>query len=79
MAGDCLVSSSNLPENWLFRSVYHAKSGLLFKARSSLEAVLDNARDDADVTVISRRDGADADGHVIGLLTKHHGNHALAG
>jgi antitoxin YefM len=30
------------------------------EARSSLKAVLDNVHDDADVTVISRRDGADA-------------------
>jgi antitoxin YefM len=30
------------------------------EARSSLKSVLDNVHDDADVTVISRRDGADA-------------------
>ena len=30
------------------------------EARSSLKAVLDRVHDDADVTVISRRDGADA-------------------
>ena len=30
------------------------------EARSSLKAVLDAVHDDADVTVISRRDGADA-------------------
>ena len=30
------------------------------EARSSLKAVLDTVHDDADVTVISRRDGADA-------------------
>ena len=30
------------------------------EARSSLKAVLDNVHDDADVTIISRRDGADA-------------------
>jgi antitoxin YefM len=30
------------------------------EARSSLKAVLDAVNDDADVTVISRRDGADA-------------------
>ena len=29
-------------------------------ARSSLKSVLDTVQDDADVTVISRRDGADA-------------------
>jgi antitoxin YefM len=30
------------------------------EARSSLKAVLDRVHEDADVTVISRRDGADA-------------------
>ena len=30
------------------------------EARSALKAVLDRVHDDADVTVISRRDGADA-------------------
>ena len=30
------------------------------EARSSLKSVLDTVSDDADVTVISRRDGADA-------------------
>ena len=30
------------------------------EARSSLKAVLDQVNEDADVTVISRRDGADA-------------------
>ena len=30
------------------------------EARSSLKTVLDRVHDDADVTVISRRDGADA-------------------
>jgi antitoxin YefM len=30
------------------------------EARSSLKSVLDQVNDDADVTVISRRDGADA-------------------
>lgn len=30
------------------------------EARSSLKTVLDNVHDDADVTIISRRDGADA-------------------
>ncbi len=30
------------------------------EARSSLKSVLDNVHDDADVTIISRRDGADA-------------------
>ena len=30
------------------------------EARSSLKSVLDTVHDDADVTVISRRDGADA-------------------
>jgi antitoxin YefM len=30
------------------------------EARSSLKSVLDQVHDDADVTVISRRDGADA-------------------
>lgn len=30
------------------------------EARSSLKSVLDTVQDDADVTVISRRDGADA-------------------
>ena len=30
------------------------------EARSSLKSVLDTVNDDADVTVISRRDGADA-------------------
>jgi antitoxin YefM len=30
------------------------------EARSSLKAVLDNVHADADVTIISRRDGADA-------------------
>ena len=30
------------------------------EARSSLKSVLDSVHDDADVTVISRRDGADA-------------------
>ena len=30
------------------------------EARSSLKSVLDAVQDDADVTVISRRDGADA-------------------
>ena len=30
------------------------------EARSSLKAVLDNVHDNADVTIISRRDGADA-------------------
>jgi antitoxin YefM len=29
------------------------------EARSSLKAVLDNVHDDADVTIINRRDGAD--------------------
>lgn len=29
-------------------------------ARASLKAVLDQVQDDADVTIISRRDGADA-------------------
>ena len=30
------------------------------EARSALKTVLDNVHDDADVTIISRRDGADA-------------------
>ena len=30
------------------------------EARSSLKSVLDQVNDDADVTIISRRDGADA-------------------
>ena len=30
------------------------------EARSSFKTVLDNVHDDADVTIISRRDGADA-------------------
>jgi antitoxin YefM len=32
------------------------------EARSSLKSVLDTVHEDADVTIISRRDGADAGG-----------------
>jgi antitoxin YefM len=46
------------------------------EARSSLKSVLDRVSDDADITVISRRDGADAVvmslGHYESLMETMH-------
>ena len=48
------------------------------EARSSLKSVLDAVHDDADVTVISRRDGADAVVMSFDHYQSMHGDHAPA-
>jgi len=44
------------------------------EARNSLKAVLDQVVNDADVTIINRRDAANAIGDVIRPLQQPHGN-----
>lgn len=46
--------------NYLYKSKFIMRVVTYSEARSSLKSVLDQVNEDADVTIISRRDGADA-------------------